>query len=55
MVPFFDRYYANLKNVVETRNREFAEVYMEHLTPAFMARDEDLVQFTEILKQANPE
>lgn len=53
--PYFEKYYANLRTVVETRNREFAEIYMEHLSPAFMARDEDLVEFTEILKQANPE
>ena len=28
---------------------------MEHMSPAFMARDEDHEQFSEILKQANPE
>lgn len=28
---------------------------MEQLSPAFMARDEDLVKFNEILEHANPE
>jgi hypothetical protein len=53
--PFFDKYYKSLQNVVATRTREFAEVYMEQLSPAFMARDEDLVQFTQILDSASPD
>jgi hypothetical protein len=53
--PFFDKYYKSLQNVVATRTREFAEVYMEQLSPAFMARDEDLIQFTQILDNASPD
>lgn len=55
MEPYFEKYYSMLNKVVETRNREFAEIFMEHMSPAFMARDSDLEQFNKILKEANPE
>ena len=36
--PFHDRYYEILPQVVEKRNREFAEIFMAHLSPAYEAR-----------------
>lgn len=55
MEPYFDKYYDLLHTVVETRNREFAEIFISHLSPAFLARESDLVRFTEILKAAKPD
>jgi hypothetical protein len=52
---YFDKYYEMLLKVVETRNREFAEIFMNGMSPAFMARDLDLERFNEILSKANPE
>lgn len=37
--PYFEKYYQVLESIVETRDREFAEVFMEQLSPAFMARE----------------
>ena len=49
MTPYFEKYYAILKNVVDTRDREFAQVFMNGLSPAFMARDQDETAFKELL------
>ena len=43
-----------LEKIVEIRDREFAESFMNQLTPAFMARDVDEKTFTEILSRTNP-
>jgi hypothetical protein len=53
--PYFAKYYEILPKVAETRNREFTEIFMAHLSPASMARDEDLKQFQAILEKANKE
>lgn len=53
--PYFDKYYDALPKVVETRNREFAEIFMNTMSPAFMARDSDLTRFSEMQKESNPE
>jgi hypothetical protein len=50
--PYFEKYYAILGKIVETRDREFAETFMQHLTPAFMARDHDTTHFKELLANA---
>lgn len=39
IAPYFEKYYAQLKRVIDTRDREFAEVFMQGLSPAFMARE----------------
>lgn len=41
MAPYFEKYYATLKRVVDTRDREFAESFIYSLSPAFNARDQD--------------
>jgi hypothetical protein len=41
--------------VVEGRDREFAQIFMSGLSPAFMAREEDEAQFKALLGKANPE
>jgi hypothetical protein len=41
VAPYFEKYYAQLKRVVDTRDREFAECFMGGLSPAFMAREQD--------------
>lgn len=49
MAPYFEKYYATLKRVIDTRDREFAESFMQSLSPAFMAREQDENAFTELL------
>lgn len=41
--------------MAESRDREFAEIFMNHLNPSFMGGEEDLAQFTSILSKVNPE
>lgn len=53
--PYFERYYAVLHDVVETREREFAQIFMSGLSPAFMARESDEEEFSKLLAKANPE
>ena len=36
---------------METRDREFAEVFMEQLSPAFMARERDEMSFQSMLEK----
>ena len=55
MTPYFEKYYGIVNKIVESRDREFAEVFMAHLSPAFMAREEDNTAFGELLKNANEE
>lgn len=55
MSPYFEKYYGMVNKIVESRDREFAEVFMAHLSPAFMAREEDNTAFGELLKNANEE
>lgn len=55
LTPYFETYYEVLPKIVETRDREFAELFMEGLSPAFMARESDEVQLQQILEKANPE
>lgn len=50
--PYFEKYYTILGKIVETRDREFAETFMQHLTPAFMAREHDTAQFKDLLANA---
>jgi len=39
MAPYFEKYYASIKRVIDTRDREFAESFMNSLSPAFNARE----------------
>ena len=49
--PYSEKYYAILKKVVDTRDREFAEAFMNNLSPAFMAREQDESAFRELLNR----
>ena len=51
ITPYFEKYYASIKDVVDKRDREFALVYMRDLSPSFMAREEDQKQFNELLNK----
>ena len=51
MQPYFEKYYAILKRIVDTRDREFAESFMNGLSPAFMAREQDENAFKELLSR----
>jgi len=55
IMPYFEKYYEMLPKVAATRDREFTEIFMKNLTPAFMARDEDLKAFKAILEKTNKE
>lgn len=51
--PYFDRYYKVVEKVINERDREYAEVFMMAMSPAFMARDEDLKAFEDILDRTS--
>ena len=53
MTPYFEKYYSIVSKIVETRDREFAEVFMSNLSPAFMAREQDAAIFNDLLKNAD--
>lgn len=53
--PYFDRYYKVVEKIINERDREFAEVFMMATSPAFMARDEDLKSFEDILDRTSEE
>ena len=44
-----------IEKIVEIRDREFAESFMNNLSPAFMARDVDEKNFSDILARTNPD
>jgi aminopeptidase N len=50
LVPYFAKYFDVLGEVVEKRDREFAERFMKIFSPAFMARDEDEKAFRDYLR-----
>jgi len=43
--PYFKKYYEMLPEIIKTRDREFAEIFMNNMNPAFMAGDDDLEAF----------
>lgn len=55
ITPYFEKYYSLVNKIVETRDREFAETFTAHLSPAFMAREQDSAAFNELLRRANEE
>ena len=50
ITPYFEKYFDVLGEVVEKRDREFAEIFMETLSPAFMAREQEEKAFREYLR-----
>lgn len=44
-----------LDKVVNERDREFAELFMKTLSPAFMAREKDLKEFQNLLDKTSEE
>jgi hypothetical protein len=53
--PYFDKYYAVLHEICEKKDREFTQIFMVGLSPAFMACESDEGQFKALLEKANPE
>jgi hypothetical protein len=53
--PYFEKYYEILPDIIEKRDREFAQIFMSGLSPAFMARDSDEHHFKSLLERANAE
>jgi len=53
MTPYFEKYYATVQKIVEQRDREFAEVFINGLSPAFMAREQDESAFKELLSRTS--
>mmetsp|Transcript_9476 Transcript_9476/g.11632 ORF Transcript_9476/g.11632 Transcript_9476/m.11632 type:complete len:92 (+) Transcript_9476:2598-2873(+) len=53
IAPYFEKYYAQLKRVVDTRDREFAECFIGGLSPAFMAPEQDENAFQELLSRCS--
>jgi hypothetical protein len=52
IAPFFDKFYDTLVNIVDSRDREFAETFMNLLSPSFMAREQDATCFAKMLANA---
>ena len=52
MSPFFEKYYATVQKIVDNRDREFAEVFINGLSPSFMAREQDETAFKELLQRS---
>ena len=48
--PYFDKYFDVLGEIVERKDREYAEIFMNTLSPAFMARDSDEKAFRDYLR-----
>ena len=48
--PYFSKFYEVLPGIVDKRDREFAEIFMNNLSPAFMAREEDEQAFKAMLE-----
>lgn len=48
--PYFTKYFDVLGEVVEKKDREFAEIFMNTLSPAFMARESDEQAFRDYLR-----
>jgi len=53
ITPYFEKYYNEVNKVVETRDREFAEVFTQSMSPAFMARSCDEACFKELQEKCN--
>jgi hypothetical protein len=51
--PYFTKFYDLLPTVAKTRNREFTEIFMQNLSPAFRASAEDLEHFERLLGEAD--
>lgn len=47
--PYFKKFYEVLPHVIANRDREYAENFMNFLSPAFMAREEDEIAFKKML------
>lgn len=52
MAPYWEKYFAILPEIIETRDREFAQSFCNYLTPATLARDEDEAAFKALLQKA---
>lgn len=48
--PYFEKYFDALGEVIEKKDREYAEIFMNQLSPAFMARDSDEQAFRDYLR-----
>lgn len=55
LLPYFDKFYEVVNDVVMKRDREFADTFLAGLSPAFMARDEDKEKFQKLLDTADKE
>lgn len=50
ITPYFEKYFDVLGEIVEKKDREYAEIFMNTLSPAFMARDSDEAAFRNLLR-----
>lgn len=53
--PYFQKFYDIILDVVEKRDREFSEVFMNRLCPAFMATENDEAELKRILAATKPD
>ena len=48
--PYFEKYFDVLGEIVEKKDREYCETFMNMLSPAFMARESEEKAFREFLR-----
>ena len=51
ITPYFDKYYSNVAKLVADKDRNWAEVFIGGLSPAFMSREEDTKAFNALLEK----
>ena len=49
MIPFIDKYFSIIEEVVNKKDREFAQIFCRNLSPSLLARDEDETAFKNLL------
>lgn len=50
--PYFEKYFDVLGEVIMKKDREFSEVFMSSMSPAFMARDTEENAFRNFLRDS---
>jgi len=51
--PYFDKYYSVVKDLVGKKDRNWSEVFIAGLSPAFMGREEDEKAFQKLHDEQN--
>lgn len=53
--PYFQKFYDIILDIVEKKDREFSEVFMNRMSPSFMATENDEAELKRILEATKPD